>query len=99
MSTDHPLELNRAVPGGRVEMFDVRGDGYSGGWFYRFQYYHLDEGERLRCDTAHVDEELGWHHRHVASGESTEIRFQNHRLARGPLPERDRRADRRRRNP
>lgn len=33
---DHPLELNRAVPGGRVEMFAVRDDDYPGGWFYRF---------------------------------------------------------------
>jgi len=77
MPTDHPLELNRAVPGGRVEMYAVRDDGYPGGWFYRFQYYHPDEGEMLRYDNAHDHPELGWHHRHVAAGESTGIPFQN----------------------
>ena len=39
MGTNHPLELNRAVPGGRVEMFAIPNDDYPGGWFYRFQYY------------------------------------------------------------
>ncbi len=38
---DHrPIELNRAVPGGRVEIFAIRDDDYPDGWFYRFQYYH-----------------------------------------------------------
>jgi hypothetical protein len=35
-----PLELNRAVPGGRVEMFAIADASYPGEWFYRFQYYH-----------------------------------------------------------
>jgi hypothetical protein len=74
---DHPLELNRAVPGGRVEMFAVRDDDYPGGWFYRFQYYHPEEGEILRYDNAHDDPDLGWHHRHVRFGEDTEIEFGN----------------------
>lgn len=77
MPTDHPLELNRAVPGGRVEMFAVPDDAYPGGWFYRFQYYHPEEGEILRYDNAHEDEEIGWHHRHTASGDATGIPFQN----------------------
>jgi hypothetical protein len=38
MSSNHPLELNRAVGGGRIEMFAVRDADYPGGWFYRFQY-------------------------------------------------------------
>lgn len=50
MPEDRPLELNRAVPGGRVEMFAIRDDDYPGGWFYRFQYYHPEDGERLRYD-------------------------------------------------
>lgn len=73
MSPPHPLELNRAVPGGRVEMFAIRDDDYPGDWFYRFQYYPPDEGERLRYDNAHDDADLGWHHRHIAGGEDTEI--------------------------
>lgn len=77
MPTDHPFELNRAVPGGRVELFAIRDDDYPGGWFYRFQYYHPDEGEILRYDNAHEDDEIGWHHRHSAFGEDTEIPFQN----------------------
>lgn len=34
MPETHPLELNRAVPGGRVEMFAIRDGDYPGGWFY-----------------------------------------------------------------
>lgn len=75
MSSNHPLELNRAVPGGRVEMFAVRNDDYPGGWFYRFQYYHPDEGPILRYDNAHDDTDLGKHHRHVRDGEDSEIEF------------------------
>lgn len=75
MATDHPLELNRAVPGGRVEMFAVPDDDYPGGWFYRFQYYHPDNGEILRYDNAHDDVDLGWHHRHIRVGDDTEIEF------------------------
>jgi len=48
MPKNHPLELNRAVPGGRVETFAIRDDDYPGGWFYRFQYYHSEDGEILR---------------------------------------------------
>lgn len=77
MTGNHPLELNRAVPGGRVEMFAIEDGDYPGGWFYRFQYYHPEEGEILRYDNAHDDEDLGWHHRHVSFGEDTEIEFQN----------------------
>ena len=77
MTGNHPLELNRAVPGGRVEMFAVLNDDYPGGWFYRFQYYHAEEGEILRYDNAHDDEDLGWHHRHVSFGEDSEIAFLN----------------------
>jgi hypothetical protein len=77
MAREPPLELNRAVPGGRVEMFAVEDDDYPGGWFYRFQYYHPEEGEILRYDNAHDDEELGWHHRHVSFGDDSDIKFQN----------------------
>ena len=77
MNGGHPLELNRAVPGGRVEMFAIPDEAYPGGWFYRFQYYHPEEGEILRYDNAHDDEDLGWHHRHVGFAEDTEIEFQN----------------------
>lgn len=58
-------------------MFAIPDDNYPGGWFYRFQYYHPEEGEILRCDNAHDDEALGWHHRHVNFGEDTKISFQN----------------------
>lgn len=77
MTGNHPLELNRAVPGGRVEMFAVEDDDYPGGWFYRFQYYHPEEGEILRYDNAHDDKVLGRHHRHVGFGEDSEIEFQS----------------------
>jgi len=77
MAGSHPLKLNRAVPGGRVEMFAIQDDDYPGGWFYRFQYYHPEEGEILRYDNAHDDEDLGWHHRHVSFGEDSDIMFQN----------------------
>lgn len=59
MPDDHPLDVNRAVPGGRVEMFAIPDDDYPGGWFYRFQYYHPDEGEILRYDNAHDDAASG----------------------------------------
>ena len=72
-----PLELNRAVPGGRVEMFAVPDAEYPGDWFYRFQFYNPDTGEILRYDNAHDDPDLGRHHRHVSFGEDTEIAFQN----------------------
>ncbi len=36
MPENQPIELNRAVPGGRVELFAIRDDEYPGGWFYRF---------------------------------------------------------------
>lgn len=77
MAGEHPLALNRAVPGGRIELFAVPDDDYPDGWFHRFQYYHPDEGEILRYDNAHDDDRLGWHHRHVRLGEDTEITFQN----------------------
>lgn len=75
MAMNHPLDVNRAVPGGRVEMFAHRNDDYRGGWFYRFQYYHPEEGELLRYDNGHPDDDLGWHHRHVADGEDTALAF------------------------
>lgn len=75
MGEQHPLELNRAVPGGRVEMFAIPDDDYPGEWFYRFQYYDPDTGEILRYDNAHDDADLGWHHRHVRFGEDTAIPF------------------------
>lgn len=75
MPKNHPLELNRAVPGGRVEMFAIRDDDHLGGWFYRFQYYHPEDGEILRYDNAHNDADLGWHHRHIRFGDDTEIEF------------------------
>lgn len=74
-SPPHPLELNRAVPGGRVEMFAVRDGDYPSGWFYRFQYYAPDDGAILRYDNAHDDDNLGKHHRHIRAGEDTEIDF------------------------
>ena len=77
MASDHPLELNRAVPGGRVELFAIRDEDYPGGWFYRFQYYHPAEGEILRYDNAHDDDDLGWHHRHVRFGADAGIEFRN----------------------
>lgn len=58
-------------------MFAIRDEGYPGGWFYRFQYYHPEEGEILRYDNAHDDDDLGWHHRHVRFGEDTKIPFRN----------------------
>lgn len=72
-----PLELNRAVPGGRLEMFAIGDDDYPGDWFYRFQFYNRETGEILRYDNAHDDETLGLHHRHVSFGTDTEIAFQN----------------------
>lgn len=72
-----PLELNRAVPGGRIELFAVPDEDYPGGWFYRFQLYHPETGELLRYDNAHDDENLGWHHRHTSFGEDSEIEFQS----------------------
>ena len=72
-----PLELNRAVPGGRIEMFAIEDQGYPGDWFYRFQYYNIETGEILRYDNAHEDEDLGRHHRHVRFGEDSEIPFQS----------------------
>ena len=77
MPENRPLELNRAVPGGRIEMFAVKDGTYPGGWFYRFQYYHPRDGEILRYDNAHDDEDLGWHHRHHTGREDTEIAFYN----------------------
>ena len=76
MAGTHPLELNRAVPGGRVELFAIEDGDYPGGWFYRFQFYHPEVGEILRYDNAH-DDDLGWHHRHVSFGEDSEIEFRN----------------------
>ena len=70
------LELNRAVPGGRVEMFAIEDHDYPGDWFYRFQFYNRETGEILRYDNAHDGEDLGWHHRHVGFGEDSEIEFQ-----------------------
>lgn len=77
MNETPPLELNRAVPGGRVEMFAIKDGDYPGGWFYRFQYYHPKEGEILRYDNAHDDADLNWHHRHISFGDDNEIKFQN----------------------
>ena len=71
MSPNHPLELNRAVPGGRVEMFAIRDGDFPGGWFYRFQYYAPDDGPILRYD----NDDLGKHHRHIRADEDTEIEF------------------------
>lgn len=75
MASGHPLELNQAVPGGRIEVFAIRDDDYPGGWFYRFQYYHPDNGDILRYDNAHEDSELGWHHRHCRLEGDREIPF------------------------
>jgi hypothetical protein len=72
-----PLELNRAVPGGRVEMFAIADASYPGGWFYRFQYYHPEQGDILRYDNAHDDDTLGQHHRHAAGGTDTALSFQS----------------------
>lgn len=71
MPKRHPIELNRAVPGGRVEIFAVHDEKYPDGWFYRFQYYHPETGELLWYD----DDNLGWHHRHVRFGDDTAIEF------------------------
>ena len=67
------LELNRAVPGGRVEMFAIGDHDYPGDWFYRSSFYNQETGEILRYDNAHHDDDLGWHHRHVSFGENSEI--------------------------
>ena len=72
-----PLELNRAVPGGRVEMFAIGDHDYPGDWFYRSSFYNQETGEILRYDNAHHDDDLGWHHRHVSFGENSEIEFLN----------------------
>jgi hypothetical protein len=58
-------------------MFAIPDEEYPGGWFYRFQYYHPEEGEILRFDNAHDDDDLGWHHRHVSFGTDNEITFQS----------------------
>jgi hypothetical protein len=78
MNGVHSIELNCAIPSGRVKMFAILDDDYPGRWFYRFQYYHPEEGEILRYDNAHNDEALGWHHQHVNFGEDTEVSFQNY---------------------
>ena len=75
MPANHPLELNRAVSGGRVAIFAIRDGDYPGGWLHNNQCYHPDEGEILRYDNAHDDDDLGWHHRHTRSGEDTAIAF------------------------
>lgn len=76
MRNNHdPLELNHAVPGGRVEIYAGRDKTYPGGWFYRFQYYHPDEGEILRYDNAHDDPKPGPHHRHTPFSDDTAITF------------------------
>lgn len=72
-----PLELNRAVPGGRIEMYAIKNESYPGGWFYRFQFYHPDSGPILRYDNSHYDDDIGWHHRHWEYGRDTELPFQN----------------------
>ena len=43
------LELNRAVPGGRVEMFAIEDHDYLGDWFYRFQF--ITERQARYCVT------------------------------------------------
>jgi hypothetical protein len=58
-------------------MFAIPDDGYPGGWFYRFQYYHPEEREILRFDNTHDDDNLGWNHQHVRFGEDNEITFQS----------------------
>lgn len=70
-----PLQANKKLPGGRVEIFAVRDDEHPGGWYYRFQYFHPDSGTILRYDNAHYDDIRGWHHRHVHYGEDSEIEF------------------------
>jgi hypothetical protein len=75
MPPNQPLELNRAVPGGRIEIFAIRDSDYPGGWFYRFQYYRPAEGPILRYDNAHDDDALGKHHRDVREGDDGEIEF------------------------
>lgn len=60
-----------------MELFAIENEDYPGGWFYRFQYYHPEEGEILRYDNTHDDEDLGWHYRHISFREDTEIEFQN----------------------
>ncbi|ERG90006.1 MAG: hypothetical protein J07HQW1_00019 [Haloquadratum walsbyi J07HQW1] len=71
------LELNRAVPGGRVEIFVVPDEDYPGDWFYRFQFYHPETGEIPRYDNAHDTDDIGWHHRHINFGTDSEINFQS----------------------
>ena len=77
MTDATPLDLNVAVPGGRVRIFAIRDEEYPGGWFYRFQYYNPDEGPLLRYDNAHEDPDAGWHHRHITENDKHEIPFQN----------------------
>jgi hypothetical protein len=63
-------------------MFAIENHEYPGDWFYRFQYYEVEDGEILRYDNAHADEDLGRHHRHVSFGEDSGIEFQTRR----PVP-------------
>ncbi|PSQ41999.1 hypothetical protein BRD17_09795 [Halobacteriales archaeon SW_7_68_16] len=56
-------------------MFAIRDDDCSGEWFYRFRYYHSEDGEKPRYDNAHDDVDLGCHHRHIRFGDDTEIEF------------------------
>ena len=56
-------------------MFAIRDDDYPGEWFYRFQYYHPENGEILRYDNAHDDADLGWHHRHSRFDDDSTIEF------------------------
>lgn len=60
---DRNFEVD-AAEGTRVELFAVEISSYPGGYYYRFQYYAPEEGEKiLRYDDAH-DSDVGPHHRH-----------------------------------
>ena len=50
--------------GTRFEMFAVEDSSYDGGYFYRFEYYHPDEGHILRYDDSNNAHGVGPHHRH-----------------------------------
>ena len=72
-----PLELNRAVPGGRVEMFAIEDHDYPETGPTGSSFNDLATGEILRYDNAHDDDDPGWHHRHVSFGEDSGIEFLN----------------------
>lgn len=71
---DRSGEVNEAA-GTRFELFAIEDDSYDGGYFYRFQYYHPEEGHILRYDDSNDAHGVGPHHRHCYD-EVTGLDFQ-----------------------